>query len=119
MSYTKYGEFLRIQRIKHQEVMGDTAKLLDVSVPFVSAVENGKKSVPAGWYETIVAHYNLDVNEQKELRESIEQSKPQIRIDLKKVDGVKREMAVQFQRSFENIDEETALKIVELLNGGK
>ena len=59
------------------------------------------------------------MNEQKELRESIEQSKPQIRIDLKKVDGVKREMAVQFQRSFENIDEETALKIVELLNGGK
>lgn len=119
MSYTKYGEFIRIQRLKHQEVMGDTAKLLEVSVPFVSSVENGKKKVPDGWYEKIADHYNLNRAERIELRDSIEQSKPQIRIDLKKVDGVKRDMAVQFQRSFENIDEETALKIVELLNGGK
>ena len=55
MSYTKYGEFLRIQRIKHQEVMGDTAKLLDVSVPFVSAVENGKKvSLPVGMKQSLL-----------------------------------------------------------------
>lgn len=118
MSYTKYGEFIRIQRLKNQEVMGDTAKMLNVSVPFVSSVENGKKNVPEGWYEKIVDHYNLDEEERAELKKSIEQSKSQIRIDLKHIDGPKRELAVQFQRSFDDIDEDTALKIVELLNRG-
>ena len=49
MGYTKYGEFIRILRVKHHEVMGDTAKLFDVKVPFVSAVESGKKNVPETW----------------------------------------------------------------------
>ena len=37
MVYTKYGEFMRVLRVKAHEVMGDTAKLLGVKIPFVSA----------------------------------------------------------------------------------
>lgn len=47
MSYTKYGEYIRILRIKYHEVMGDLANVLDTSLPFMSAVENGKKNVPS------------------------------------------------------------------------
>ena len=46
MAYTRFGEFMRVLRIKNHEVMGDTATLLGVTIPFVSAVENGKKNVP-------------------------------------------------------------------------
>ena len=42
MGYTKYGEFIRVLRVKHHEVMGDTAKLLNCMVSFVSSVESGK-----------------------------------------------------------------------------
>ena len=45
MAYTKFGEYMRILRIKHHEVMGDIAKLLGVTLPFLSAVENGRKNV--------------------------------------------------------------------------
>ena len=51
MAYTKFGEFMRIQRIKHHEVMGDSAKLFDVSMQYISAVENGKRNVPDGWLD--------------------------------------------------------------------
>lgn len=51
MSYTRFGEFVRILRIKRHEVMGDMAKVLGVRIPFLSAVENGKKNVPADWAE--------------------------------------------------------------------
>ena len=44
MAYTSFGEFVRILRIKHHEVMGDMAKMLGASLPFLSAVENGKKN---------------------------------------------------------------------------
>jgi len=43
MSYTKFGEFVRILRVKNHEVMGDMAELLGASLSFLSELENGKK----------------------------------------------------------------------------
>ena len=34
--YTKFGEFMRVLRIKHHEIMGDIADMLGVSLPFLS-----------------------------------------------------------------------------------
>ena len=31
MAYTKFGEFMRVLRVRYHEVMGDVAKLLGVS----------------------------------------------------------------------------------------
>ena len=72
MAYTKYGEFMRIQRIKHHEVMSDTANLFGVTIPFVSAVENGKKNVPEDWFVIISNHYNLQEEEKDALRAAID-----------------------------------------------
>ncbi|MDO4467701.1 MAG: helix-turn-helix transcriptional regulator [Bacillota bacterium] len=121
MKCTKFGEYIRILRIKNGESMKNTAELFNVSVPFVSAVENGKKSIPETWFKTLVMHYQLDENESIELREAIDNSKTNVKIDLSKALGVKREMAMQFQRSFNDIDDDTALKIIKLLEkkGGK
>ena len=118
MSYTKFGEFLRILRVKNHEVMGDTAKLLGAKVPFVSAVENGKRNVPEKWFGILVEHYSLSPLEQEELRTAIEESKTQVKINLTKMPQAKRTVALQFQRSFEKMDEETADEILKLLNKG-
>ena len=119
MSYTKFGEFLRILRIKNHEVMGDTAKLLGAKVPFISAVENGKRNVPESWFNTLVEHYNLSLDEQKELKAAIEDSKTQVKINLTAIPQNKRTVALQFQRSFEKMDDETAEEILKLLNKGE
>ncbi|MBQ4273024.1 MAG: helix-turn-helix domain-containing protein [Clostridia bacterium] len=115
MSYTKFAEFLRILRIKNHETMGDTAKLLGVNVAFVSAVENGKKNVPEDWVDKLAKHYNLNEQEKQELLGAIEDSKTTSKISLVAVPHFKRQVALQFQRSFDNIDEETARKILDLL----
>jgi transcriptional regulator with XRE-family HTH domain len=115
MAYTKFGEFMRILRVKHHEVMGDVAKLLGVSTRFLSAVENGKKNVPTEWFDVIVEHYALTDEEQAELREAIENSKTQIKLNLSGSSAYQRDAALQFARSFGGIDENTAQKILELL----
>ncbi len=117
MAYTKFGEFMRILRVKHHEVMGDMAKLLGVSTPFLSAVENGKKNVPAEWLNVIAEHYALTDEEQTELREAAENSKTQIKLNLSGSSAYQRDAALQFARSFDDIDENTAQKILELLKG--
>lgn len=115
MSYTQFGEFMRVQRIKHHEVMGDVAKLLNVKIPFVSAVENGKRNVPEEWYALIVEHYNLSSSEQLELRQAMEASKTQAKINLVSATQCQRRVALQFQRSFEKLDDDTANKILKIL----
>ncbi len=96
--------------------MRDTDVLFGVSVPFVSSVENGKKNVPDGWYEILVNHYLLNDLEKQELSEAIEQSKPSVKIDLLNIFDARRTMAINLQRSFNDIDDETAKQIIELLN---
>lgn len=115
MSYTKFGEFVRILRIKNHEIMGDMAEFLDTSLPFLSAVENGRKNVPKDWIEKIACHYNLNEYERKELKKSVEESKTQMKISLTNASASKRGVALQFARSFENMDDETAEKIISLL----
>lgn len=118
MGYTKYGEFIRVLRVKHHEVMGDTAKLLNCMVSFVSSVESGKKNVPDTWAQILIDHYQLSEFEQKELYDAIEDSKTQVKLNLISASMPQRRLAVQFQRSFEKLDDETANAIFELLNKG-
>jgi len=119
MSYTKYGEFMRILRVRSHEVMGDTAALLGVKVPFVSAVERGKKNVPEEWIPKLAKHYQLNENEQQELMAAVEESKTQMKINLFSASNSQRRLAIQFQRSFENLDDDTAEAILNLLNKEK
>ena len=120
MSYTYFGELLRIIRIRNHEVMGDMAAFLETSVSFLSAVENGKKNVPAGWPEKIASHYKLDPVEYEKLKNAVSESKTQMKIRLTGASNIKRAMALQVERSFESMDDETAEKIIQLLEeGGK
>ena len=115
MSYTSFGEFMRTLHMKNHEIMGDTAKLLNCMVSFVSSVENGKKNVPESWAPIIVDHYNLNASQQKELYEAIEESRTQVKLNLSSASVPQRKLAVQFQRSFEKLDDKTANAILELL----
>lgn len=115
MSYTSFGEFVRIQRIKHHEVMADMANFLGVKLPFLSAVENGKKNVPAEWINKIAEHYGLSGSEYQELKDSIEESKTHFKISTENTGLIQRRAAMQFARSFSNIDDATAEKILALL----
>lgn len=117
MTYTKYGEFVRLLRVKNHEVMGDMASLLKTTTSYMSAVENGKKNVPKGWSSIIAEHYKLNEEEIRELNNSIEESKTQMKINMQKTGTIQRRTAIQFARSFDGMDEETAIKIMKLLEG--
>lgn len=116
MAYTKFGEFVRILRIRHHEVMGDMAEKLGVKLPFLSAVENGKKNVPADWVDKLTMLYSLTAAERSELETAIQESRTQFKLNLGNAGITQRKAALQFARSFENMDDETASRILELLS---
>lgn len=101
MTYTRFGELVRILRVEHREVMGDLAIVLGVKVPFLSAVENGKKNVPADWIERIAVHYGLSATEKAELAEAAEESRTQYKINAERSGIPQRRAALSFARSFD------------------
>lgn len=115
MTYTSFGEFVRILRIKHHEVMGDMAKMLEVKIPFLSAVENGRKNVPADWIDKIANHYGLTIKKKDELQKAVDESRTQYKIAIKDSGINQRRAAMQFARSFDELDDDTAIKILKLL----
>lgn len=115
MNFTEFGEYFRILRIKHKEVLKDAANFLGVSCAFISSVECGKKAIPCEWFEKIVHHYKLNEKQQDELREVINRSAKSIKFNIEHVTAVQKDLVIQFQRSFDELDEETASEILEIL----
>ena len=97
--------------------MGDMAKVLETSLPFLSMVENGKKNVPSEWIDKITEHYGLTPNEVCALREAMEESRTCFKINAGSAGDTQRKVALKFARSFEKMDDETANKILQLLSG--
>ncbi len=119
MNYTPFGELFRLLRITKREIMNDAGKFLGVSSAYVSSVECGKRPVPEEWINLIAQHYNLSEKEIESLKDAAERSKTSIKINLSSASYAQRTAAIQFQRSFNDIDDETAnniLKIIERNN---
>lgn len=115
MNYTPFGEFFRTLRIKHREILFDASKFLGVSSAYISSVECGKRPVPEEWIGLIVQHYNLDEKETCVLEDAIERSRTSVKINLASASLAQRTVAIQFQRSFEGMDDETANKILKII----
>lgn len=68
---TEFGEFCRVHRIMNHQVMGDQAKYLEVSTPYLSACENGRQKIPLEWVDKLVQYWHLDNKENMELFDKI------------------------------------------------
>ncbi len=116
---TKIGEFLRKLRLNNQQILKDMADTLSVSSAFLSAVENGKKSMPEAWYSILRENYSLTEEEMDSLRQAAMESQNAISLNLKNVSSSNRHLAVSFARQFDDMDEETSKKILRILNDCK
>ena len=113
---TSIGRFLRKLRIDHGEILKDMAEKLEVTVSFLSAVENGKKKMPTAWNKKICDLYQLDANQRDAFTADTEHS---IEMNLYDVTMGRRELAVSFARKFSEIDDFQVEEIKKILQGGK
>ena len=116
---TSLGKFLRILRIQHGEILKNMADRLGVSSAFLSGVENGKKKMPASWFERLRELYELDDQQAEELRKANLETVSQIELNIRDAPQPQRELAILFARQFNDIDEKTSRQIADLLNKKK
>ena len=113
------GRFLRILRIENQQVLKDMAEVLGVSSAFLSAVENGKKKMPSSWHEKLRVAYNLSPDQYEKLEQAALESQKSISLNLENVSDANRRLAISFARQFDDLDEETSNKILDILHNKK
>jgi transcriptional regulator with XRE-family HTH domain len=100
---TVFGKFLRDLRHMHAELLKDMAENLKVSPAFLSAVETGKKGIPATWLIAISELYQLTAPQREQLAASIDESQRAVTIDLSSQSGERRGVAVALARQFHNL----------------
>lgn len=103
---TNFGKALRKMRIDHGEFMKDMAAKLDVTVAYLSAVENGNREVPDEWIEKISNLYDLNYKEREELQEYAYENKECIKINISNIQKRERELALAFARSFKDLSDD-------------
>ena len=114
---TEFGKVLRIIRINS----GDTAKVmadkLGISVPYLNAIENGRRDIPTDLTDKVIAAYGLSEKDQKNIREAVVSSKDRVKIDLTELAEKKRRVILALAQ--DEIDNETLEQICNMVNANK
>lgn len=117
---TEFGIALRVIRMKRGERLKDMACALKVTSSFLSAVENGKKSIPLHWIDTLTDLYHLDTDEVKELEaafaETNAQMSKELRLNLETCDYETRALVFSFARNFSKLSAQDLMEIRQILS---
>jgi len=112
---TLFGKFCRKLRIDNGELLKEMADKLGVSSSYLSAVENGKRSVPHQWLGIISESYSLGISQKRELMEAIEESQLTVKMELTGYSSKEKNLIMAFAREFKDLDEENRDKIRNIL----
>lgn len=112
---TEFGKTCRVIRIHANELLKQMAEKLEVSSSYLSAVETGKKSIPATWPDTIANLYNLDDKKRSELREAAKFSSNNLKIELDGYNKRDKEVLFSFARDFTKMNNDAKDEIIKIL----
>lgn len=112
---TNFGKFCRKIRIDQGKLLMDMANQLGVSAAFLSKVENGKAKPPIGWEENIIKNYDLNAEQEKELRQVIKEARETNIVQLAAMTEDDRDLMLQFARKLDTLEEVEKNKIRRIL----
>lgn len=114
---TEFGKVLRIIRISTGDSAKEMAGKLGISVPYLNAIENGRRDVPSNLADKVISVYELSEKDKETLRESLIQSKDRVKIDLTELAEKQRKIIMALARN--EVDETTLDEIVKMVNSQK
>jgi len=113
---TLFGKFCRKLRIDNGELLKDMADKLGVTSSYLSAVETGKRNVPAEWSVKLTNLYSLSRTESAALNEAIHESQLSIKFDLNEMRKDERNLVLAFARKLDGLDDDDKKQIQSILS---
>lgn len=110
---TQLGKILRIIRINTSDSMRTMASKLDLSVSYLSAIENGKRNVPQDFEEKVIYSYQLSEKDKENLRNAITQTTANVKVNITELSEKKKKLI--YALSKDQLDDETIEKLCEII----
>lgn len=111
---TEFGKVMRIIRINTGDSMCDMAAKIGMSATYLSAIETGKRNIPANMEELLFTNYNFSDKDKKKIKDSIEKSAAQVKINLTEMADKKKKLIYKLSKG--DIDEETLDRLCEIIS---
>jgi transcriptional regulator with XRE-family HTH domain len=111
---TEFGKLLRIIRINSGDSSKEMAKKLNLSPSYLSAIENGKRSIPMDMEKQLCNAYPLTETDKDKIHKAIFNSSDLIKINL--TDFAEKKQKLIFAITRNDIPEETIDKMFNLLD---
>lgn len=115
MPVNEYGTYIRSLRKKHGHNLDDMAKLMGVSISFLSAMEVGTKTIPLDIADRVAKVYNLNDDELRELRNKIDLSNDRIHLSLSEMDDEQKDISLAFARTINTASQKKLEELRKLL----
>ena len=93
------------------------SRKINVSVTFLSLLENGKKQIPLDYIEKISIALNLNIQERKELENAVLVSNRRIIIELDNLTKDQLEVSLLFGSKIEDLTEFQVNNIKNIIKG--
>jgi len=113
---TEFGKEIRKLRIDLGITLFDMAQSTGISSAFLSAMENGKKSVPDDYVETLAQKYDFVNKAKSHFLRLADQTKKEVRINLAETNAASNELATIFARRFSELSDDQVERIKSILN---
>lgn len=114
---TNLGKKLRKIRIDNDEISSDMARKLEISVSYLSAIENGKRNISKDLAEKLFKIYQLSDNDKEKILQAISIYSGEMRIRLDSLNEKQQELSLLYAREISKLSDRQIEKITGYLNG--
>lgn len=109
---TELGKELRKMRIERDQNINDMAKNLNISISYLSSIENGKKKIPDGMIERVIKEYKLTDEKIETLRLAAINSSKEFEIDLSETSNDQRRLVYILSRKLKKMSNKKCEEII-------
>ena len=111
---TQLGKILRIIRINTGDSMRDMAEKFDLSISYLSAIENGKRNVPNDFEEKIFNTYELSDKDKENVKNAIKETTSNIKVNITELSERKKKLI--FALTKDELDNETIEELCAIID---
>jgi len=116
---TEFGQLLRQERLERDLLLGDFAKQLNISAPYLSQIETGKRPVPDGFADKVSRQLGLSATDANKFDRAAAAARTLFLIEVdEKADVEDRSLAAQLSESFARLSPQTKAEIRKALREG-
>ena len=112
---SSFGEILKIYRKKNNDTLKTLSEKIEISLPYLSSMEVGRRLVTSDVIKKIRDVYNLNEEEFNDLYMAMLDTNNKVDLELSKMNEVQREVSMVFARKIENADPELLMKLKNVL----